>query len=321
MNAITEPGHPGVEETLARYGVGELTSAWPGSPATRCAYRVRTRRAGKDQDYLFLRVDGRRFEAEIAALAACDRAGLPVANAIPNLEGQPVDTLNGETVILTRRMPGRHVYNPTVRQVEALGRFLARFHEAGGNLGPLPAFAWGENWLVEASAALEGRLSYPSTRLLEATVQQVVSMLDREDVARLPTGAVHGDMCRDNVLFNEHGLSGVSGFGQVASGFLVYDLAVAANDWCNDANGMLDPDRTLGFLRAYQKLRPLVRGELWFFSGFTLYAALTSWLKRLAFGHDSRVVPGLHFNTPLELERIVEQHAAHFFYLDERLLT
>ena len=72
MNAITEPGHPGVEETLARYGVGELTSAWPGSPATRCAYRVRTRRAGKDQDYLFLRVDGRRFVSEVVEVAGFD---------------------------------------------------------------------------------------------------------------------------------------------------------------------------------------------------------------------------------------------------------
>ncbi len=321
MNAITEPGHPGIEETLTRYGVGELISAWPGSAASRCAYRVRTRRAGREHDYLLLRVQAPRFEAELAALEACDRAGLPVAKAIPNLDGQPVDTLNGETVILTRRLPGRHVYNPTVRQVAALGRFMARFHEAGGNLGPLPTWAWDQRWLAEASAALDGRLSYPSARLMEATVQQVVSMLDREDVAGLPAGAIHGDICRDNVLFNEHGLSGVGGFSQVSSGFLVYDLAVAANDWCIDANGMLDPERTLGFLRAYQKLRPLVRAELWFFSGFTLYAALNGWIKRLAFAQGRQVSPGLHFNTPLELEKVVEQHAAHFFYLDERLLT
>ena len=235
---------------------------------------------------------------------------------------QVVDSImDGEAVMLTRRMPGRHVYNPTVRQVEALGRFMARFHEAGSNLGPLPARGCDGKWLVEASAAVHRRLSYSSAQLLESSVQQVVSMLERDDVAGLPTGAVHGDLCRDNVLFNEHGLSGVSGFGQVASGFLIYDLAVAANDWCNDAGGILDPDRTLGFLRAYQKIRPMVRSELWFFSGFTLYAALTCWIKRLAFAEDQTVSPGLRFHAPLELERIVEQHAAHFFYLDERLLT
>ncbi|NIP15423.1 MAG: phosphotransferase [Pseudomonadales bacterium] len=321
MNAITDPGQTGIEETLARYGVGELISAWPGSPATTCAYEIRTQRAGKEHDYLFLRVPASGFEAELAALEACDRAGLPVAKAIPNLAGQPLDRLNGETVMLTRRIPGRRVYNPTVRQVAALGRFMARFHDAGGNLGPLPAFACDEKWLVKASASVDGRLSYSSAKLLGSSVAQVVSMLGREDVANLPSGAIHGDICRDNVLFNEHGLSGVAGFGQVASGFLVYDLAVAANDWCNDAGGILDPERTLGFLRAYQEIRPLVRAELWFFSGFTLYAALTCWINRLAFTQDQQVTPGAHFNTPLELERIVEQHSAHFFYLDERLLT
>jgi homoserine kinase type II len=321
MNAVTEPGHPGIEETLARYGVGELVSAWPGSAASTRAYHVRTRRAGREHDYLFVRVQAPGFEAELAALEACDQAGLPVAKAIPNLDGQPVDTLNGETVMLTHRLPGRQVYNPTLRQVQALGRFMARFHDAGVGLGPLPPFACDDTWLGEASASLSGRLSYPSARLLEASVEQVVSMLARDDVAGLPTGAIHGDICRDNVLFNEHGLSGVNGFGQVASGFLVYDLAVAANDWCNDANGMLDPERTLGFLRAYQKLRPLVRAELWFFSGFTLYAALTCWIRRLAFAQDQQMAAGLRYNTPLELERVVEQHAAHFFYLDERLLT
>lgn len=321
MNAITETPDTGIEETLARFGVGELVSARPGAAATSCVYHVRTRRAAREHDYLLVRLEAPGFETELAALEACDRAGLPVAKAIPNLAGQPVDELNGETVMLTRRLAGRHVYNPTVRQVEALGRFMARFHDAGANLGPLPRFSCDGKWLVEASASLQGKLSYSSAQLLGSSIQQVVCMLERDDVAGLPTGAIHGDVCRDNVLFNEHGLSGVSGFGQVASGFLIYDLAVAANDWCNDAGGVLDPDRTLGFLRAYQKIRPMVRGELWFFSGFTLYAALTCWIKRLAFAQDQTVTLGLRFNAPLELERIVEQHAAHFFYLDERLLT
>ena len=321
MNAITEPADTGIEETLARFGVGELVSAQPGAAASPCAYHVRTRQAAREHEYLLVRLEAPGFETELAALEACDRAGLPVAKAIPNLAGQPVDELNGEAVMLTRRMPGRHVYNPTVRQVEALGRFMGRFHDAGGNLGPLPTFPCDGKWLIEASASLRDRLSYSSAQLLQSSIQQVVYMLERDDVAALPTGAIHADLCRDNVLFNEHGLSGVSGFRQVASGFLIYDLAIAANDWCNEAGGILDPDRTLGFLRAYQKIRPMVRGELWFFSAFTLYAALTCWIKRLAFAHDQTLAPGLRFNAPLELEKIVEQHAAHFFYLDERLLT
>ena len=58
-------------------------------------------------------------------------------------------------------------------------------------------------------------------------------------------------MFRDNVLFTERGLTGVVDFHHAATGYLIYDLAVAANDWCNDYDGVLDADRTLALLRAY----------------------------------------------------------------------
>jgi len=79
--------------------------------------------------------------------------------------------------------------------------------------------------------------------------------------------------------------------------------------------------RTLAPLRSYQSIRPLTRQELWFFSGFTLYAALVFWLSRLSFATQPELGADVRFNSPEELQRIVEQHSAHFFYLDERLLV
>jgi homoserine kinase type II len=57
-------------------------------------------------------------------------------------------------------------------------------------------------------------------------------------------------MFRDNVLFSERGLTGVVDFHHAATGYWLYDLAVVANDWCNDSGGVLDADRTLALLRA-----------------------------------------------------------------------
>jgi homoserine kinase type II len=96
-------------------------------------------------------------------------------------------------------------------------------------------------------------------------------------------------------------------------------VAVAANDWCTDTAGVLLRDRVLALLRAYHAERPLVLTELWFFSGFALYGALTSWLSRLAVARGADGQPRRCHN-PAELERIVQQHSAHGFYLDPRLL-
>ena len=115
---------------------------------------------------------------------------------------------------------------------------------------------------------------------------------------------------------------------------LLYDLAVAANDWCNDSAGVLDTEKVLALLRGYQAVRPLTKHELWFLPSFALYAALTAWLSQLGTkpaappGSSQSPDPGSQpssqgprFKNPNELQHIVRQHLAHAFYLDERLLT
>ena len=58
--------------------------------------------------------------------------------------------------------------------------------------------------------------------------------------ASCPKAAIHGDLFRDNVLFAGDRVAGIIDFGFAATDFLAYDLAIAVNDWCNDADGELD---------------------------------------------------------------------------------
>jgi len=143
----------------------------------------------------------------------------------------------------------------------------------------------------------------------------------RNDVAELPRGVIHGDLFRDNVLFNERGLTGVLDFHHAARGALIYDLAVAANDWCTDSSGLTVPDRAIELLRAYHRIRPLSRSEIRLFPAFALYGALAFWLSRLAVAIERDAGRSVRTNNPEEFERIVSQHHAHFFYLDERMLS
>ncbi len=223
--------------------------------------------------------------------------------------------------MLCPRLPGRHVCNPTQRQVEALGRFIARFHRAtlAAELD-LPAYPRTLDWLEANAEACRGQVSYGVSTLLNAVRQELRHALSRQDVAALPQGPIHGDLFRDNVLFNEWGLAGVLDFHHASHGYLIYDLAVAANDWCTEANGALDPERALALLRAYHRIRPISRQELWHFPVFALYAALAFWISRLVVSLDQRRGRAVRANNPEEFQRIVQHHRAHFFYLDERRL-
>jgi homoserine kinase type II len=323
LNAITQLDLLLLEETLAHYDIGELVRYWPtNSSSDSPSYFLRTTLDGHEREFTLTIVDQASPASDpcVVLLDVCANAGLPVAPITRNVHGDPYDTLDGSPIHIAPRLPGRHVYNPTIKQVQSLARFIGRFHIAGANTR-IPPYPRGPQWLRQCCELVCPNVGYNRRQLLTQSVSQVCSMLARNDVSELPRGAIHADLLRDNVLFNERGLTGVLNFQHASEGFLIYDLAVAANDWCSDGTGVLDPERTLALLREYQRIRPLTRQELWFFPGFTLYAALEVWLSRLSFAQQPEAAANVRFNNPDELRRIVEQHSAHFFYLDERLLV
>jgi homoserine kinase type II len=325
MAAITPLSEPDLEIFLSKYGLEGLESYWPASNGienTNYFVRLTSNLGPHEVVVTMLEQPANSGPLLVPLLDACDAAGLPVARIIRNRHGATTDQINGKSTIVAPRLVGRHVLNPTVRQCESVGRFLARFHKVTMPLGRVaPPHPRNETWLVQHVEEIKGRVPYLDFRLARDAVDCIGSMLNRTDVKQLPRGVIHGDVFRDNVLFTERGLTGVLDFHHAAAGHWIYDLAVAANDWCNDNSGVLDPDRTLALLRAYHAIRPLVEAEIWYFPAFALYAATAFWLSRLtvALRRDAGVV--VRFKNPKEFQRIVEQHFAHFFYLDARLLA
>jgi homoserine kinase type II len=79
-------------------------------------------------------------------------------------------------------------------------------------------------------------------------------------VRRMATyGLIHGDLFRDNVLWNDDKLTAILDFEQASGGSLAYDLAVCINDWCWDGAPRLDLAAAL--LAGYQSVRPLADAD------------------------------------------------------------
>ncbi len=69
----------------------------------------------------------------------------------------------------------------------------------------------------------------------------------------LPRANLHADLFRDNVLFEGTHLTGLIDFYNACSGPMLYDLAIALNDWCSRENGQLDAVRARALLGAYAR--------------------------------------------------------------------
>ncbi len=311
-------------QLLERYDLGRLESYWPATHGIENSnYFVRVASDQGSQEVVLSVLD--RAPAAPAFLVplldTCEAAGLPIARIIRTRNGNSSDEILGRPTLIAPRLLGRHVLNPTRRHCESLGRFLARFHLATRHLAATATdHPRDSTWLSTQTGLVRRSIPYATAGLLECAVATATSLLGRRDVAALPRGVVHGDLFRDNALFTERGLTGVLDFHHAASGYLLFDIAVAMNDWCTDSSGLLDMDRMLALLRAYHRLRPLRKEELWFLGPFAVYAALSFWLSRLTVALRAASGESVRFKNPDEFRRIVQQHLAHAPYVDPRRL-
>ncbi|MCZ6886879.1 MAG: homoserine kinase [Gammaproteobacteria bacterium] len=317
---------PDVASSLERYDIGDVSDVWLAEDGIENTnYFVRTITTDHVvREYVLTIVETQAAAPELLVplLDACGAAGLPVASPVLNSAGQPTQRVHGKRTLLSPRLGGRHVSNPTLSQCSALGRFIARFHLVSRDLAnQAPDYPRTPDWLAEQARLAERHIPYSEFLLIQNAIAQVRSLLGRTDVHALPKGIIHGDLFRDNVLFTERSLTGVLDFHHAARGFWIYDLAVAANDWCNDARGVLDPERTLALLKSYHGIRPLLDAEMWFFPIFSVYAAVAFWMSRLSVALSKDPADTARYKNPAEFRDIVAQLSAHFFYLDTRLLA
>jgi homoserine kinase type II len=72
---------------------------------------------------------------------------------------------------------------------------------------------------------------------------------------RATTGIIHGDLFRDNVLWEANRVGAILDFEQASGGSLAYDLGVCINDWC--WTGAPRIDLAAALLAGYREVRDL----------------------------------------------------------------
>ena len=98
----------------------------------------------------------------------------------------------------------------------------------------------------------------------------------------LPRGAVHADLFRDNVMFEDGKLTGFFDFYFAGVDAWLFDLAVCLNDWAIDLpTGRHVPERARAFVDAYASVRPLSAAERQLLPAMLRAGALRFWLSRL----------------------------------------
>jgi homoserine kinase type II len=206
-------------------------------------------------------------------------AGLPVPYALRTTAGEALRSLAGKPALLQPRLAGKHVHDANAHHCQEVGALLARIHLAT-RAQPLPRKSdRGLDWMLAEGPSLALQLPDEQLPLLRDALAEIQTLKPR--LLALPQANLHADLFRDNVLFDGNHLAGVIDFYNACSGPMLYDLAIALNDWCSHEDGSLDAKRAQALLGAYAGLRAFTAAEAELWPAMLRIACVRFWLSRL----------------------------------------
>jgi homoserine kinase type II len=263
-----------------------------------------------------LRADELPFYLELMKHLA-DR-GLPVPGPHADAAGALLLSLNGKPAAVVDRLPGAHHLAPDAADCASVGTMLAGLHIAAGDFRLQQSNLRGLAWWNETVPVVVPHLDATRAALMQDELAFQQHLAASSTYLSLPRGAIHGDLFRDNVMFDGHALTGVLDFYFAGVDCLLFDIAVALNDWCIDLeSGRLAEDRAEALVQAYESVRPLDSAELRLLPALMRAAAFRFWLSRSWDVHLPRDAVVLKAHDPDHFERVLAErreapwHPAH----------
>ncbi|HEY8616696.1 homoserine kinase [Phenylobacterium sp.] len=233
--------------------------------------------------------------------------GYRSATPVGDRQGRLLKTVRGKPAAIVTFLQGMSVRRPSVAHCREAGRGLAELHLAQQGF-PMRR----ENDLGQAAWApmFEG-LRGQADELkpgLAAVIEADLARLAQRWPHGLPEGVIHADFFPDNVFFTGGAFAGAIDFYFACNDALAYDIAVALNAWCFEADGSFNITAARAMVAGYEAVRPLADAERAALPVLAHGAAMRFFLTRLA---DWKATPAgalVKPKDPLEYERKLAVH-------------
>jgi homoserine kinase type II len=236
--------------------------------------------------------------------------GIPVPDPVPGSGAGLLHRLKDKPAVVVDRLRGRSELQPSIAHCGAVGAMLARMHLAGRDYDRQQANLRGLPWWEETMPLVWPYLGGDQRTLLSSEMDFQRRIAELPECTTLPRGPIHGDLFRDNVMFEDERLSGILDLYFAGCDAWLYDIGVCLNDWCVDPDsGREDLPRQAAFVEAYDSERELLPQERRLLPAMQRAAALRFWLSRLRDQHMPRQAAVLKAHDPGHFERVLRHRA------------
>lgn len=254
---------------------------------------------------------GAARESKVLAHLAGHGVVTPAPLASP-VTGETLFTMGGKPAALFPWVNGEIICQAGVTLMHAneVGRSLARIHKAGhapdapldaGRFGPIELEKRCER--VALSTDLEAKAFAP---MLRAACLAAASIRSANE-GRAPSGLIHGDLFRDNVLWDRSGkIAALLDFESAHDGPFAYDLAVTILSWSYGST--LDLSIARALVEGYRSVRELERADREVLYDEMLLAALRFTITRIT---DEAIRVGKRWQRFVERRQAVEALGRH----------
>ncbi len=242
--------------------------------------------------------------------------GIPVPDPAPDANGNILHRLKGKPAAVVNKLRGHHELAPTADHCAAVGDMLARMHLAGLDYPRRQPNLRGLGWWNETAPLVLPHLTPAQQSLLLGELAYQNHVAESAAWRSLPRGAIHADLFRDNVMFEDQRLTGFFDFYFAGHDTFLFDVGICLNDWCIALEtGALDAARADAFMAAYQRVRPLTAQERTLLPSQQRAGALRFWISRLWDFYLPREAAVLKAHDPGHFERVLRERLAQPYTL------
>ncbi|WP_047248596.1 homoserine kinase [Chromobacterium subtsugae] len=277
MSVYTTVSRESLQQWLQGYALGQLQQLQGiAAGITNTNYFVTTTH-GRYVLTLFETLQLDELPFYLSLMSHLAKHGVACPAPIADHTDRFASTLAGKPACLVTCLQGADVSAPTAAHCRAVGEMLAQMHKASATFPLKMQNPRGPRWWSRVAQQLYPQLPAEEADLLRAEIQ----FQDGHRFDHLPSGVIHADLFRDNVLMNGEQIAGFIDFYYACNDILLYDVAIAVNDWARRDDGSLDDALAKALLDGYQSERQLNPDERASWPVMLRAAALRFWVSRL----------------------------------------
>lgn len=262
MAVYTDFSDEEFSEFIARYDLGAVLSVKGIAEGVENSNYLLATEAGQFILTLYeRRVDPNDLPYFLGLMEHLYERGINCPLPVHNRAGNALGSLANRPAAIFTFLQGMWVRRPRPDHCAMVGTAMARLHLAGEGFGlsrrnALSVEGWRplfETCVDRADEVFDG---------LGDEISRELDFLESNWPTDLPTGIIHADLFPDNVFFLRNELSGLIDFYFACNDMRAFDLAIALNAWCFEADISLNITKARALLTGYGAVRAFSSVEI-----------------------------------------------------------